>query len=261
MSHDLGSSLAAFRPRGLFLAALFCIGSGWCQSDSGGIAVIESDTDRWIELQSQIARSKNEWKSERALLESSIEILEAERKTLEQAIESNATASEVYTTNRDRLKAKVEEQRESLQSLAEPLRLLETKVKLLAPRLPEPLKREVNSHLSKVDAANAPVTSRAQSLVASLTAIDRFSNSLSSHRVARPAPNGGEVSVRVLYWGLAVAYGVDEANGRAWVIRPGPSGWDWQQRDEIFGPVLELIESYESDTENPRLIELPATLS
>jgi hypothetical protein len=64
-----------------------------------------------------------------------------------------------------------------------------------------------------------------------------------------------------LYWGLAIGYAVDAANGRAWVIQPSPSGWDWQQRDDIYPEVLELIQSYETETETPRLIEVPATLS
>lgn len=231
------------------------------QSSASKVADIESDTDRWIELQSQIAESKNEWKSERALLESSIEILKAEQSTLEQGIESNKQASEVYTGNRDRIKELVESNKEGLKNLEAPLEQLEAELKGLVTRLPLPLRQEVQAHLAKVDSDSAPVTSRAQSLVASLTAIDRFSNSLTSKRVTRPGPASGEVSVRVLYWGLAVAFGVDESNNRAWVIRPGAAEWEWEQRDDIYPEVLELIESYEKDSEEPRLIELPATLS
>lgn len=231
------------------------------QTAAGKISKIESDTDRWIELQSKIAQSKNSWKNERLLLESSIEILEAEEATLQQGIASNEQASTVYIANRDRIAQLVEEQRESLDTIAEPLMSLEAELRSLMPKLPTPLRLEVQSHLAKLDGESSPVTSRAQSLVASLTAIDRFSNSLTSKREARPGPNGGEVSVRVLYWGLAVAYGVDEANGRAWVILPGASGWDWNQQDEIFEAALELIDGYEKESEDPQLVELPTTLS
>lgn len=261
MSPDLGLLVRSSRKHLLCMATFLFGCTGFCQTDWGEISAIESDTDRWLGLQSQIAKAKNDWKSERLLLEGSIGILESEQATLLSSIDSNEEASQVYTANRDRIKTRVDEHRESLALLAEPLRTLETELKLLVPRLPEPLQREVRSHLAKVDSKNAPVTSRTQSLVASFTAIDRFSNSLTSRRAARPGPDGGEVSVRILYWGLAVAYAVDEANGRAWVIQPTAAGWEWQQRDEIYPKALELLESYEAETEDPRLIEVPATLS
>ncbi|MDQ8184794.1 DUF3450 family protein [Pelagicoccus sp. SDUM812002] len=260
MSHGFGLTLRTARTRVLYIVAILFVWEGFGQTDASRISAIESDTDRWIELQSQIAKSKNDWQSERKLLEGSIQILEAEQLTLTRGIESNEEASKIYTANRDRMQGLVDENREGLEGLVEPLRTLETKLKLLLPRLPEPLRKEVRTHLAKVDAANAPVTSRTQSLVASFTAIDRFSNSLTSRRVARPGPEGGEVSVRVLYWGLAIAYGLDEANGRAWIIQPSASGWEWQQRDGIFAEVLDLIESYETESEDPHLIEVPASL-
>lgn len=261
MPYSDGLFTAFSRCRAALLVALVFVGYGFGQTDAGRISAIESDTDRWIELQSQIAKSKNDWKNERLLLGSSIEILEAEQATLIESIASNEQASGVYVANRDRIKRRVVEQRDSLAGLKEPLRALESELKVLLPRLPSPLRQEVQSHLAKVDAESASVASRAQSLVSSLTAIDRFSNSLTIKRVVRPGPDGGEVSVRVLYWGLAVAYGVDVANGRAWMIRPGGSGWEWQPRDEIFAEVLELVESYENRSDDPRLIALPASLS
>lgn len=261
MLNESGLLIRALRAIALSVAALLCGASGVAQSEAGKISSIEANTDRWIELQSRIAESKNSWKNDRLLLESSIGILEAEQATLQQGIAANEKASQVYIANRDSIKKRVEEQRESLHALKQPLAKVEAELRALLPRLPPPLHAEVKAHLAKLDAVGSPITSRAQSLVASLTAIDRFSNSLTSRRVVRPGPNGGEVSVRVLYWGLAVAYGVDEANGRAWVIRPSAGDWVWQQRDEIFEAALELINGYEKESEDPQLIELPTTLS
>jgi hypothetical protein len=68
------------------------------------------------------------------------------------------------------------------------------------------------------------------------------------------------VSVRVLYWGLAGAYGVDDANRRAWVISPGETEWEWEERSDIYDDVFELLKGYESETDSPRMISLPASI-
>lgn len=229
----------------------------------GSVSKVEEDTDRWIELQSQIAKTRAEWKSERALLESTIKLLETEESTLKANLEANEKASEVYVGNRDRMKESIATKRAALEALALPLGRIETELKALLPRLPEPLLAELKIHLDKIESdgdREIAIAVRVQSLVASLTAIDRFGNSLTAARVTRPGPESGEVSVRVLYWGLACGYGIDEANQRAWIIQPNGSGWDWDQRDELFPRISEMIKNYENESTDPQLISLPATL-
>lgn len=230
---------------------------------SAALGQVQEDTDRWIELQTQIARTQAEWKSEKALLDSTIKLLEAEEGTLKSSIDANEKASEVYLGNRDRIRRGIEEQRVALASLRDPLDRIESELSVLLPRLPEPLLQELQIHLNKIEGdedSEIAIPVRVQSLVAALSAIDRFGNSLTAARITRPGPDSGEVSVRVLYWGLACGYGIDEANQRAWVIQPGGDGWDWQQRDELFGAISEMFANYEKDSTDPKLISLPAAL-
>lgn len=224
---------------------------------------VEADTDRWIELQSKIAKTRADWRSEEALLRSTIKLLESEESTLKSNLEANEQASSVYLGNRDRLKESIEKRASALGDLSEPLAKIESELTAVLPRLPEPLLDELAIHLGKMDGEEGgeiAVSARVQSLVAALTAIDRFGNSLTAARVTRPGPESGEVSVRVLYWGLACGYGVDEANKRAWVILPRAAGWEWKQKDELFLPISEMIANYEKDSTDPRLINLPAEL-
>lgn len=260
-NHLIGAVGAA---RIALAASLFLQAMAVGQTGSVNIQSVESDTDRWIQLQSKISQAQSAWKSEKALLEGSIALLETEQSTLTSNLESNREASKVFETNRDRLVARVEEHREALDALATPLSELESGVRELLPKLPAPLQQEVSAYLAKLEqserGAPASLATRAQSLVAICAAIDRFSNSLTTARVARPGLDSGEVSVRVIYWGLAGGYGVDDANGRAWVIKPGSSGWSWEQRDEVYEPVFELIKSYEEENYAPSLLTLPAAI-
>lgn len=247
-----------------FAATLFLPTTAAGQTASASIKSVESDTDRWIQLQSKLSQAQSAWKSEKALLEGSIALLETEQSTLTTNLDSNRQASQVFEANRDRLAARVAEHREALSALETPMSQIESGVRELLPRLPPPLQQEVSAYLAKLEQSEsgvpASLATRAQSLVSICAAIDRFSNSLTTARVARPGLDSGEISVRVIYWGLAGGYGVDDANGRAWVIAPSSSGWNWEQRDEIYEPVFELIRSYEEENYAPSLITLPAAI-
>lgn len=228
---------------------------------------VEADTDRWIELRSRIATTTSQWSNEKALLESTTRLLETEQTTLRDNLESNRAASDIMVNNRDRMAALLAEHRDGLDSLDEPLRAIEASIRSLEHRLPDPLRLEIRSSLARLEAAasdsengQTAIATRAQSVVAILTAIDRFSNSLTVTRQPQPSPDGGEVSVRVLYWGLAAAYGLDEANQRAWIIGPGSDGWVWEERNEAFDTIANLIASYESDVQDPELVLVPARL-
>lgn len=233
-------------------------------SPDDGFARAEADTDRWIQLESQIASARTDWTTEKALLASNIKLLETEQATLQRAIESNRKASEVYVSNRNRLSDRVEEQSTALAELEMPLRSIEQSLRSLYPKLPPPLQQQLAGHLNKLapaaDGGAASVATRTQSIVSSLTAIERFSNTLTLVRETQPGPGSGEVSAQVLYWGLAVGYGVDQANGRAWIVEPGSSGWVWSEKPEIYDQVLTLIASYQRDAEDPQLVFLPATV-
>lgn len=235
------------------------------QDGAASIGSLETDTDRWIQLQSQIAKARSEWKSESALLENTIALLETEQAALRQNLESNKKASELLVANRDRLAASLAQQSQGLAALETPLREVEQSVRKLYPRLPEPLRQQLDGNLEKlqaVDEGTAPsLSTRAQALVASLATIDRFSNSVTLARETRPGPESQEVSARVLYWGLAGAYGIDPANQRAWVIEPTSEGWSWTERPDRYPQIESLIASYESEADEPQLILLPATLN
>ncbi|MBK1879915.1 DUF3450 family protein [Pelagicoccus mobilis] len=247
----------------------FCVGLAaipvwfaYANLPSDSVSKVEQDTDRWIELQSQISKARAEWRSEQTLLQSTIKLLETEESTLKGNLEANQKASDVYVGNRDRMKQSIDDKKAALDALVTPLARIETELRSLMPRLPEPLLAELKVHLDKIENGDGEIAIpvRVQSLVAALTAIDRFGNSLTAARITRPGPESGEVSVRVLYWGLACGYGVDEANQRAWVIQPGSGGWDWQQRDDLFLQISEMIGNYENESTDPQLISLPATL-
>jgi len=224
---------------------------------------VEASTDRWIGLESQIASAKTDWLAEKTLLENTVELLKAEEAALAAQLEANKKASGIYLGNRDRMRERVAQTRAALEGFAEPLNLIEKRLDSLLPGFPEPLQEKLQIHLNAAEAGAQDalaVPARVQAMVAALTAIDRFGNTLTTDRVARPAPDSGEVSVQVLYWGLACGFAIDPAHSRAWIIEPKPDGWSWQAKDVQYQQIALLFEQFNDDTVAPALIELPLAL-
>ncbi len=229
------------------------------EAQSDPFSSIEDNTDRWIELEAKIAVSKGEWRSEKALLESRIALLETEAKTLDETLASNEKAAELFLSNRDKLARELADAQAGLDFLEAPFSRLFARLDALVPSLPDPLQDEVRGHFTKLS-GDSSASARTQSLVAALSAIDRFNNSLTLARETKPAPDGGEISAKTLYWGLTVAYAIDEVAERAWIVEPSPGGWRWTQRDEIYEKAASLIAAYEDESEDPRMLLLPVTL-
>ena len=223
---------------------------------------IEADTDRWIEIQSQIAKEKNQWKTDKELLQGSIKVLTTRNEALKQNLESNQTASGLFTSNYQKVANAIQENEAAIEFLESKLPALEAKLRAIAPRLPLPLRDEVEGQLQKISSGDASMTAtastRVQSLVATLTAIDRFNNSLTLSHEIRSNGQGGEVDVSILYWGLSSGYAVAGNGEQAWILTPGPESWVWTESD-LGIEIKMLIERYES-RENPVLVSLPTAI-
>lgn len=230
------------------------------------IELLEEQTDKWIEIESKIATTNKSWKEERSLIETNIRLLESESKTLDAALKSNEKANALYQANQDSIASALAENEKGLESLRDPFADLSIKVRTLFPQLPEPLQKELQKHMAKLPAPDnsspeSSLSSQAQNLVAILTSIDRFNNSLTEARHTVESPSGGEVSVRALYWGLSTAYAIDEVNRRAWSIDPNGTEWRWNQNDEIYEKVVDLFTAYNGDETTPEMLLLPLTIN
>ncbi|MEM9157750.1 MAG: DUF3450 family protein [Verrucomicrobiota bacterium] len=226
------------------------------------ITRIEQDTDRWIEIQSNIASEKNNWKTDKELLEGSIKVLATRKSALEQMLDSNKTASGVFTSNYEKVANSITENEEAIAHLEQKLPAIEERLRTLASRLPRPIRSEVQAQLDKLpkpgDEIRATATTRVQSLIATITAIDQFNNSLTLSHELRPDGNGGEIDVEILYWGLSAGYAATSKRDKAWVLTPAENGWDWSPSTEVE-QISGLIALYEQ-SENPRLVSVTSTI-
>lgn len=249
-----------------FYVAVFGLACGsplFAETNGELIDKIEDDTDRWIDLQGALAKENARWKSEKALLENSIKILNTEKSIIEKSLESNRLASELYVNNEASLRKRTAEQEQALEVAGNALSEYQEKVNTIIGRLPDPIRGEVESLALKLspngDEQPASVAGRMQSLISILTMIDQFNNSLTLTHQIREGSNGDAFDTRVLYWGLSIGFAVDARGELAWRLVPDTDGWLWEDASDEAASIKELLDVYEKDR-RPSLVSLQAVL-
>lgn len=248
-------------PAGLLvLAVLLPISYSAESTDPGDL---KSQADRWIELEIQIAAERNQWESEKEILQNSRDVLQKEQEALEAKLEANELATSLFRARFESAEANLAQLEAAHELLRTQGAAVESRLRSLLPRLPEPLRASVDPQFLKLDnrtGENAISVSEAtQTLVAILSTVDRFNNSLTLTHQLRTNAAGEILDVKVLYWGLALAYAVDARGEGAWMLVPGPDGWEWQDQRENASAISALMAVYEKQ-QSPRLIALPASL-
>jgi len=234
------------------------------QTNADLIDEIESDTDRWIELQSALSKESARWESEKELLENSIRVLNTEKEVIEGSLESNRLASELYLKNQSSLVEEIGQRKAALGVASEVLSDYREKVESIIARLPEPIREEVAALAVKLDSevedSEGTVAGRMQSLISILAMVDQFNNSLTLTHQIREGANGRSFDTRVLYWGLSMGFAVDRSGELAWRLIPGEGGWTWEDASGEAASIKTLLDIYEND-QRPSLVSLRAKLN
>lgn len=256
------------RPHAPLLARLVLV-VGWVvlppailiAADSGPVDALKAEADRWIDLEARAASERNDWRAQKEVLETSVAVLQQERALLETKVEANDVAADLFRARIDKARTDQQTHQTAHAAVAETCAALEKRLRALWPRLPEPLQEKTRAQLDRLAAGNLEagrmgVSERMQIVILILTAIDQFNNSLTIAHHLRDNGAGQTVDVKVLYWGLAMGYGIDTRGEHAWLLRPGPQGWTWEDATDQREAIDTLIKVRERQT--PVFVVLPA---
>lgn len=104
------------------------------------------------------------------------------------------------------------------------------------------------------------VSKRLQNLINLSSEIEQFQQTVVLRQELRRDGAGREFNMEVIYFGLSVAYAVNEDGGLALVGKPDPKdGWKFTERKELAGAIRDLISSTKGDRD-PSFISLPISL-
>lgn len=207
---------------------------------------LEAATERWVDLEKRIAEERNDWKAQKGILEQRVLALEAGLEELSKSLDNLDEASDIREEEIQNYDATLAELEETRAFYVGKLEALEALFERVRKRAPDFLESELETAFEKLELADpAALGERAQILIAAFTRIEEFNRTVSIDYVPRELDDGREVMVSVLYWGLARAYAVDPQGSVAWELEAGDEGWEWTERSESIGSILELVRVYE----------------
>ena len=238
--------------------SLFLFGPSF-RAKADDYARLEAATKRWIELEQKIANERNAWKAQKEILEQSALVLEAD---IEELLSGMERLNQEADFRANELAANTEtfdEQEAARLYYSEKLDALGERFDRVRAKAPFFLQGELDSAREKLDNTEpAALGERAQILVAAFTRIEEFNRAVTIDYQPRSMPDGREIMVSALYWGMARGYAVDPQGTIAWELIPGDDGWEWKERSDYATAIVELVRIYEQ-TRPPSIQTVPGS--
>ncbi len=212
---------------------------------------LRTSVREWVETMRKIQQEENDWARDQDVLRNYKEGLEKEIADLQQQIADAKTRKAGAdkealdkVAERDRyLAAKTE--------LTTIVRTLEESLIAKIPSFPEPLAKEPKVAQGiedlKRDIALPPekrgegVSKRLLNVVNLLTEAEKFQQTVHVKPELHKDSQGREFNVQVVYFGLAMAYAVNEDGTFALVGRPGADGWKFEEKPDLAADISKLL--------------------
>jgi hypothetical protein len=220
----------------------------------------------WVETMRKIQQEENDWARDQEVLANYKEGLEKEIAGLKEQIAEAKTRKEGIDkesadkfSERDRYAAAKDE-------LTVVVRRMEESLQKRLPLFPEPLLKEpkvaqgiedLNRDLAlPADKRGEGVSRRLLNVINLLSEAEKFQQTVHVRPDLFKDGNGREFNMKVIYFGLAVAYAVNDDGTFALVGRPGEGGWKFDERPELAGEITRLIATTVGDLD-AAFISLP----
>lgn len=200
--------------------------------------------EKWVETRRTIGVERRDWALGKDLLDSRIDVLDRELKTLAdrtKEVESTLTEAD---RKRDTLAQEAGTLKDASAQLAAMAAQLETKVKALVKRFPTPLAEKLKPLTQRLPEDSTSTTLslavRFQNVVGIINEANRFNREITQSSEIRKLADGSSVEVTAVYLGLAQGYYVGAGGRIAGIGRGAPEGWTWTESNDN-GPAIERI--------------------
>jgi len=226
---------------------------------SGQVKETHQIIEEWVKTKQIFSEEKSTWKSEKAALLDiegalSKEIEELEGKLLQFEKENVGAAQQ-----RAELTNRKEKAKDASLQFYQGMQQIEKEVKATNNILPSPLRDRLSVFQEKIDSSqnnNLPLRKRLEALVALLQSIHLFHRAVHLERQEFSLDDGKSREFRVIYFGLGIAYFVNESGNVAGWGKPSEAGWSWTRQDELAKEIANGVSIMENRA-LPRFLELP----
>ena len=193
--------------------------------------------EEWVDAEKLISEEDSGWKTDKAVLKDLAVALQAE---IEQ-LDANLAKSAEEAVGASRQRTELNERKLAAEKAAVELKAglvqIERELLLSLDAFPTPMLNRLSSYkekLTNADKRNAlPLRDRLETCVTILQAAHLFNESVSLERQEFSLDDGKSREFHVLYFGMSVAYFVNESGTVAGYGIPSQRGWQWKQKDEL----------------------------
>lgn len=218
---------------------------------------LRTQVSEWVETMRKIQQEENDWSRDQEVLKNYKEGLEKEIGDLKEQIAAAKTRKEGgdqqsldKVAERDRLVTAQEE-------LTRQIRIMEEALAAKLPLLPESFKKvakvsvaieALNRNLQPAaDKQTDDVGKRLTNVTELLADIEKFQQSVQVYSELHKDAKGNEYNMQVIYFGLGLAFAVNEDNSFALAGRPAQDGWKFQERNDLAPQIQKLLVTATSD--------------
>jgi hypothetical protein len=219
----------------------------------GNPAEIRQSVREWIDTMREIQSEEDAWEKDNEVLKGYKEGLEKEIEDLKEQIERAKVRKEGgdkqsidKLTERDRYA-------EAQDELAKQVRVLEQGLADMLPVFPEPLRQQAKVAVAietlqrglqlPPEKQNEDVSKRLFNALELLAEAEKFQQQVHLNNELRKDSQGREFKVQVVYFGLAMAYGVNEDGSFAVAGRAAADGWKFTERPDLAKQIQQLVAS------------------
>lgn len=218
-------------------------------------------TLKWVALEQSISKEALAWEEKQSQLNDFIKIAQVEVEGLQEelvALEKIANASD---TRRQELLEKQEHLNQYAGTIRTFLTRIETKLRTLKPRLPQPLQDNLIAAYQKMpqegQSTSLGIAERMQTVIGILTMIQRFDDVITVTQEIKTLPDQSKGEVTTFYVGLAAGYYVTTAGNDAGYGHPTDNGWTWKSDPSLMESITEAISIADGTSQEATFIELP----
>ncbi len=238
----------------------------WMASALSSVANVKEThklIEEWVQTELLISKETSLWKSEKASLLDLEDALSREILELDESLAAFETEESNLQDEREKLAERKNAAEESTRTLREGLQRLEAEIETIFKMLPAPLRERLSPFREKLrnkgQENKIPLRKRLELTVSLLQAIHIFNRTVTLERLEFTLDDDKSREFSVLYFGLGVAYFVNESATVAGYGQPTQDGWKWIRMDELGSEISTGIDMM-NNRSLPRFLELPVPM-
>ena len=214
----------------------------------------------WIQTEQLISEETTEWNIEKAALLDIRDALKTEIIELDKRLAESEEEAVGAAKQRTELLEQKNEIEDTTRSLIEGVDTLEIQVEEAFKILPTPLAKRLQPFRQKlnnqIENYNIPLRQRVDTLLSLIQAVSLFHRNISIERQEFSLEDGVSREFQVMYFGLGIAYFVNESGTVAGYGSPSKNGWVWKRDDSL---ALEISTGLDmvNNRAMPRFLKLP----